>query len=67
MTLRNDSKKARIHRNFVEKKKCSLASKDVPFLKVKLPYDPAIPILGIELEKSIIPKDTSTPVFLEFY
>ena len=32
-------------------------------LGIKLPYDPAIPLLGICLEKSIIQKDTCTPVF----
>ena len=30
-------------------------------LKIDLPYDPAIPLLGIYLEKSIIQKDTCTP------
>ena len=33
-------------------------------LKTELPYDPAIPLLGICLEKVIIPKDTCTPVFI---
>ena len=28
-------------------------------LKIELPHDPAIPVLGIYLEKTIIPKDTS--------
>ena len=28
----------------------------------KLPYDPAIPLLGIYLEKTIILKDTCTPM-----
>ena len=32
-------------------------------LKIELPYDPAIPVLGIYLEKSIIGKDMCTPVF----
>ena len=32
-------------------------------LKIELPYDPAIPLLGIYLEKVIIRKDTCTPVF----
>ena len=32
-------------------------------LKIKLPYDPAIPILGIYLEKIIIEKYTCIPVF----
>ena len=30
----------------------------------KLPYDPAIPLLGIYLEKAIIQKDTCTPMFI---
>ena len=33
-------------------------------LGIKLPYDPAIPLLGIYLEKPIIQKDTCTPVFI---
>ena len=33
-------------------------------LKLELPYDPAIPLLGIYLEKNMIPKDTCTPVFI---
>ena len=32
-------------------------------LKIQLPYDPAIPLLGTYLEKSLILKDTCTPVF----
>ena len=32
-------------------------------LKIKLPYDPAIPLLGIYPDKTIIRKDTGTPVF----
>ena len=32
-------------------------------LKVELPYDPAIPLLGIYPEKTIIQKDTCTPMF----
>ena len=32
-------------------------------LGIKLPYDPAISLLGIYPEKIIIPKDTCTPVF----
>ena len=32
-------------------------------LKIELPYDAAIPPLGIYLEKTIIQKDTWTPVF----
>jgi len=33
-------------------------------LKIELPYDPAIPLLGMYLEKIIIQKDTCTPVFI---
>ena len=32
-------------------------------LKIELPYDPAIPLTHIYLEKTIIPKDTGTPKF----
>ena len=32
-------------------------------LKKELPYDPAIPLLGIYLEKTIVWKDIYTPVF----
>ena len=31
--------------------------------KIELPYDPAIPLLGINLEKTMIWKDAWTPVF----
>ena len=33
-------------------------------LKVELPYDPAIPLLGIYPEKALIQKDTCTPMFI---
>ena len=33
-------------------------------LKKELPYDPAIPLLGMYLEKTIIQKDTCTPMFI---
>ena len=33
-------------------------------LKIKLPYDPAIPVLGIYLEKNMVQKDTCTPMFI---
>ena len=33
-------------------------------LKIKLPYDPAIPLLGTYLEKTVIRKDTCTPMFI---
>ena len=32
-------------------------------LKIELPYDPAIPLLGIYPEKTIIQKNTCTPMF----
>ena len=32
-------------------------------LKIELPYDPAIPLLGIYPEKAIIQKDTGTTMF----
>ena len=32
-------------------------------LKIELPYDPAIPLLGIYPEKTIIRKDACTPMF----
>ena len=34
-------------------------------LKIELPYDSAIPLLGIYLEKTINQKDTCTPMFIE--
>ena len=34
-------------------------------LKAELPYDPAIPFLGIYLEETLIYKDTCTPMFIE--
>ena len=33
-------------------------------LKIELPYDPAIPTLGIYLKKNEIPKDAGTPMFI---
>ena len=33
-------------------------------LKTELPYDPAISLLGIYLDKAIIQKDTCTPMFI---
>ena len=32
-------------------------------LKIEVPYDPAIPLLGIYPEETIIQKDTCTPMF----
>ena len=34
-------------------------------LKIELPHDPAIPLLGIYPEKTVIQKDTCTPMFIE--
>ena len=33
-------------------------------LNIELPYDPAIPLLGIYPDKTIIQKDTCTPKFI---
>ena len=33
-------------------------------LKIELPYDLTVPLLGIYLEKSIIQKDTCAPMFI---
>ena len=33
-------------------------------LKIELPYDPAIPLLVIYLDKTVIQKDTCTPTFI---
>ena len=33
-------------------------------LRIELPYDPAIPLLGIYPEKTVIQKDTCTPMFI---
>ena len=33
-------------------------------LKIELPYDSAIPLLGIYREKNMVQKDTCTPVFI---
>ena len=32
-------------------------------LKIELPYDPAVPLLGIYPDKTVILKDTCTPMF----
>ena len=34
-------------------------------LKIELPYDPAISLLGIYPDKTILQKDTYTPIFIE--
>ena len=36
-------------------------------LGIKQPYDPAIPLLGIYTEKTIIEKDTCTQMFKQYY
>ena len=33
-------------------------------LRIKPPYDPAIPLLGIYPEETKVEKDTSTPMFI---
>ena len=33
-------------------------------LKIELRYDPAIPLLGMYLEKTLTQKDTCTPMFI---
>ena len=33
-------------------------------LEIELPYDPAIPLLGIHTKKARIGKDTCTPMFI---
>ena len=40
-------------------------SMEIPLkLGIKLPYDPAIPLLGIYPEETRIEKDTCTPMFI---
>ena len=34
------------------------------FLEIELPYDPAIPLLGIHTEETRIERDTCTPMFI---
>ena len=36
----------------------------IKILKIELPYDPAIPFLGIYPEEAILEKDTCTPMFI---
>ena len=33
-------------------------------LEIELPYDPAMPLLGIHTEKARIERDTRTPTFI---
>ena len=45
---------------------CSHCVRVLRFLRkltIELPYDPAIPLLDINLDKTIIQKDTCTPMF----
>ena len=50
----------------VEKKdKKRTTDKQTKKLKIKFPYDPAIPLLCIYPDKTVIQKDTWTPVFTE--
>ena len=40
-------------------------SVEIPLkLEIELPYDPAIPLLGIHTEETRIERDTCTPVFI---
>ena len=41
---------------------CRIVWRFLRKLKIELPYDPAIPLLGIYQEKTIIQKDTCTPM-----
>ena len=41
-----------------------LHNKNNKKIKIELPYDPAIPLLGIYLEKNMVQKDTCTPMFI---
>ena len=33
-------------------------------LRIELPYDPTIPLMGIYSEKNMVQKDTCTPAFI---
>ena len=44
-------------------KRCKFLKK----LKTELPYDPALPLLGIYPDKTIIQKDTCSPMFVKHY
>ena len=40
-------------------------SVEIPYKEqIKLPYDPAIPLLGIHIEETRIERDTCTPMFI---
>ena len=40
------------------------STEDPQKLKIELPCDPVIPLLGTYLEKTLILKDTYTPMFI---
>ena len=42
------------------------SSVEIPLkkLEIELPYDPAIPLLGIHTEETRIERDTCTPMFI---
>ena len=46
------------------KRKTKERKKQQQKLKIELPHDPAIPLLGIHPEKTIIQKVTCTPMFI---
>ena len=41
-----------------------IGSSRMGIFQIELPYDPAIPLLGLDLEKTLIQKDTCTPMFI---
>ena len=43
---------------------CGDSLKKKKKLEIELPYDPAIPLLGIHTKEIIIEKDTCTPMFI---
>ena len=43
---------------------CKSVQRFLKKIKIELPYDPAIPLLGIYPNKTIIRKDTCTPMFI---
>ena len=42
----------------------AMTNLDLKKLEVELPYDPAVQLLGINTEETIIERDTCTPVFI---
>ena len=43
---------------------CSKHGGSLKKVKIELPYDPALPLLGMYPEKTIIQKDIHSPVFI---